>query len=91
MKKYTNIHTITQKTYKNFKTVVKYMKKYTKKLKYFITWHKTKNSKKNIIQDQDHDWDQEHDKKSISVNTKETYKFSKNCSKIHDIQNDHLK
>ena len=37
MKKYTSIHTITQKTYKNFKTVVKYMKKYTKKLKYFIT------------------------------------------------------
>ena len=40
MKKYTNLYTFTQETYKiSKKTIEKYMKNYTKKLKYFITWH----------------------------------------------------
>ena len=38
MKKYIDFNSITQETYKNSeKVIVKCMKKYTKKLKYFIT------------------------------------------------------
>ena len=40
-KHYANFHINTEKTYKfSKKTIEKYMKKYTKKLKYFITYNR---------------------------------------------------
>ena len=39
MKKYKKVHTFAQETYKIYKTIENYIQNYTKKLKYFVTWH----------------------------------------------------